>query len=323
MNRKTSGKKNTAIPSRHGKPTLAQICNKVIECEDSFEDVFADIERIAYESCEKGKLENVVNRLEKVAFFFEMLENKNDEHCGDLADVYLLIGELCQQFGRVGESVTWFHKAVVVSDRNALPYQRLAQSYTELGETDKAIRSLEQQIHLSPGDYFAYLHLADLYEKLSDDEQVESCLDTLLERDPDNLQALHKLIVHHEKRNPEVNSAFLRKRLLSIHKQYSELEMIIRSYHLYRQGHALDAISEISSWEKRYPDRTILFLVKAFILQFLNNEEDAYAELMRFKKKNGKRPSYVRNKLDEIASIFGTSSMENFKEELFLPKKTA
>jgi len=44
------------------------------------------------------------------------------------------------------------------------PTHNLATAFIELGDNASAIRSLEQEISLEPGNYFSALRLADLYE---------------------------------------------------------------------------------------------------------------------------------------------------------------
>ena len=56
-------------------------------------------------------------------------------------------------------------KAVVVDDRYDVPYHSLAISCLNMGQTERAIRSLEQEIAVAPGNYYSYLLLADIFEK--------------------------------------------------------------------------------------------------------------------------------------------------------------
>ena len=81
--------------------------------------------------------------------------DKNDENSRDLADVYILIGEICQYVNKFRESVEWFKKAAVVADRYAVPFHNLPAAYMELGDRESAVRSLEQEIFLEPGNYFS------------------------------------------------------------------------------------------------------------------------------------------------------------------------
>ena len=124
----------------------------------------------------------------KVGRFFELMENKNEENCRDLADVYLLIGQIYQYNNSPQESVSWLSKAVVVDDRYDVPYHSLAISCLNMGQTERAIRSLEQEIAVAPGNYYSYLLLADIFEKEGRPVDVEDTLKKLLARDPENIR---------------------------------------------------------------------------------------------------------------------------------------
>ena len=119
-----------------------------------------------------GKCDEVIEQLTRLCTFFENMEEKNEEVVRDLSDVYLLTGEFCQVGERFSDSVEWFKKAIVVDDNYDVPYHSLSSSYLNLGETSLAIKSLEQEIQVAPGNYYSYLLLADLYEKQERYEQV-------------------------------------------------------------------------------------------------------------------------------------------------------
>jgi tetratricopeptide (TPR) repeat protein len=149
----------------HERLTLSQLCDRVTSMAVPFEDVAEFLENSTYELCVDGKCKSAIQQLSRVTSFFETMENKNEENCRDLADTYILIGEVNQYVGAFKESIEWFKKAAVVFDRYAMPFHNLATSYLELGDTKNAVKSLEQEIALEPGNYFSCLRLADLYEQ--------------------------------------------------------------------------------------------------------------------------------------------------------------
>jgi tetratricopeptide (TPR) repeat protein len=91
-----------------------------------------------------------------------------------------------QYINNYKESIEWFKKASVVFDRYALPYHNLATSFIALGDVTNAIKSLEQEVALEPGNYFSHLRLADLYEQQGETEKEVECLKNLLVRNPEN-----------------------------------------------------------------------------------------------------------------------------------------
>ena len=162
-------------------------------------------------------------------------QGKSEDERRDLADICILIGEVNQYIGAFRESIKWFWRAAAAYGGYAIPFHNLATSFMELGDLENAIASLEREIALEPGNYFSRLRLADLYERQGAYRKVEECLESLLSRNPDNIQALHKLITHYESQKPAVNVRLLRRRLLSVTRKFSEMEMVIVVYHLCRE----------------------------------------------------------------------------------------
>jgi tetratricopeptide (TPR) repeat protein len=289
--------------------SLQELCKLVMDLTVPFEDVAEFIENKTYALCVDGKCKDAVGELGRVASFFETMENKNEENCRDLADIYILIGEVNQYVGCFQESLIWFKKAAVVFDRYAMPYHNLATSYIELGDRKNAIRSLEQELSLEPGNYFSCLKLADLYEQQGDFKKEEECLENLLVRNPENIQALHKLITHYEERLPHIDVKLLRKRLLAINKKLSEIEIVIRAHHLCRQGTFAEALDFLEERADENPAMPMLYLLKAHVLGQMRQFSKKRAELVEFKRMCHGKPEYIRNRLDEFEHVFGKKAV--------------
>lgn len=299
---------------------LEKLCSMVISCECPYEDLAEFIEDKAYEECEKGRLDNTLNKLYKVASFFEHLKNKNEENSRDLADVYLLIGQINQFAGHINESIDWFSKAIIIDDQYSEPYHCLAISYYKQKNYNNAIKSLETELMLSPGNYYTYLLLADLYEQENRLHDVETILKELLERDTENIQGLHRLIKYYENSETEIKTTLLIRRLLNINKKYSTVEILIRSFYLYRLERVQEALGFVDSCFRMEPQITVIHLIKAYLFNKLSNFSQKKQELSLFRKKNRDKDCIMKAKMEEFASVYGKSASKQIKQWLNLQK---
>jgi tetratricopeptide (TPR) repeat protein len=289
--------------------TLAQVCDSVIAMSVAFEDVSEHIENRMYALCVGGKCDSAMKSLKEVTDFFETMENKSDENCRDLADIYILIGEVNQYVNNYKESIDWFKKASVVFDRYALPYHNLATSFIALGDVNSAVKSLEQEIALEPGNYFSHLRLADLYEQQGETEKEIECLEKLLGRNPENIQALHKLIMHYKEQQPRTDIELLRKRLIGIKKNFNEIEIVIKSYHLCQEEQYGEALDFLDARSAENPAMTILHLLKAFVFGEMHQFSRKRKELTEFKQNCHGKMEYMKSKLEEFEHIFGKKAV--------------
>lgn len=289
--------------------TLAELGGLVVEYVVPFEDIAEYIENKAYAACMNGMFSGALAELSKLAEFFEKMSDKNEENCRDLADIYILIGEMNQYVNQFKESIPWFKKAAVVFDRYALPYHDLAASYMELKDTANAIRSLEQEVSLEPGNYFSILQLIDLYEILGQFEKVEEWLKNILERNPDNIKALHRLITFYEEKHPDVDVALLRRRLLAINRVFNEFETVIRAYHLCRENRFTEAMDFLNVMMLEAPTVTMFHLLKAFVFGEMHQFAKKRVELSEFKKNCYGKVIFMENKLEEFEHVFGKKAV--------------
>lgn len=313
--------KTTKDPGKkHEDSPLSELCSMISSYEVPFEDVADFIENKTYVFCTNGHCDLALVELTKLARFFEEMPNKNDENCRDLADVYILIGEICQYVNKFRESIDWFNKAAIVADRYAVPYHNLATAYIELGDTASAVRSLEQEISLEPGNYFSALRLADLYEQLGYNEKAELCLEKILERNPENIKALHKLITHYEEKHPEADVELLRRRLLAIDKEFNEMEIVIRTFHLCKESRFSDALDFLTRQFKKAPAMSMLYLLKAHVLGETHQFSLKRRALIEFKKNCFGKIKFIENKLEEFEHVFGERAVDRLTKILTISR---
>ena len=240
--------------------SLKLIAKALIQRTIAFEDVKEQIAEHSFRDFHAGSKDETLATLYHVVSFFETLEEKNEEDLRDLADICMLIGELLQQDQRIVECVVWFEKAVIVDENYAEAYRQLARSYESLGSPERAIKALQQEITLSPGNYFAYHELARLYESSNNENALTAILEQLLERDPANIQALHTLICHYQKCQPDIEISFLRQRLLLVHGEFNHRERMIWVWHMSEVGRAAEAAHTVSLRKSDWRDLLLLAL---------------------------------------------------------------
>jgi len=297
-------------------PTLKELCEKVLSFKIAYDDVAEQIEDLAYFECSNGDTQYAVSELERLTNFFEGFQNKNEEISSDLAEVCLLIGQICQYSAIFDKSIDWINKSIVVDDQNPVAYHSLALSYQSIGDTKAASRSLEQEIIVAPGNYYTYLLLADIYEKNKEHCEFEGVLKRLLERDHENIQGLHKLICFYECSSSGLDVEFLRRRLLSRTLNLNRIEALIRAYHLCCQSSYREAIEFLDSFSSAAPDVSIVHLANAHIYGLMGQFSRKRFELSLFKKKNQGREEMMGMKLNEFASIFGSEAAQNIRQRL-------
>lgn len=299
---------------------LARLCAAVASGERPYEDIAEQVEDKAYELCEAGALDNVVVHLAKVTRFFERMTSKNDEQCRDLADVYLLIGQIHQFAGQFAESITWFTRSAVVDDRYPAPYHSLAASYTRLREYENAIKSFEQEIILAPGNYYSYLLLADLYEREYRPDDVESCLKRLLERDPENIQGLHRIIRHYEQTEASIETTLMIRHLLGVNKQYNRTEAVIRCYYLCRTGKYAEVLDFLGKRRREADGGMVASLINAHVYGELHQYSKRRQVLNDFKQSHHERSEAILAKLKEFGAVFGDDAANALQKLLLIPE---
>lgn len=302
---------------------LKKLCELVSDYSYSYEDLAELIEDKGYEECLEGNDREVVEELSRLGTFFENIKKKNEENTRDLSDIYLLTGEFCQGCDRIPESISWFEKAIIVDDTYDVPYHSLAMAHISIGKLDKAAQSLEQEITVAPGNYFSYLLLADLYERRKRYQKVEDVLRSLLSRDSDNIQALHKLITFYEGRNPELDMELLRRRLINADKELIKLDLVIWTYHICREGKYEEALNFLNNRESESPEISITNLLKGHIYGCMQQYANKRSELEKFKKLNHGREEFMRSKVDEFCKVFGEKACNRMMKKLAIAKLTS
>lgn len=292
--------------------TLHRLCDMVVRCRLAYSDIAEEIENKAYKLWKQGDFDHAVGELERVAAFFEQLPNKSEENTADLANVYFLIGQLYQYAEWYPESIEWLSKSIFADDGDPMPYHCMGISYLRTGNFHNAIRCFEQELSIDQGNYFTYILLSDLYEKEGKLEKAEERLKELLNRNPENIQALHRLIRHYERHNPACDVNLLRKRLLGIGKKCNAAEAAIRAYHLSSQKSYGEAMAMLTAWKMNNSPSPVLHLTAAYVRGMQKRPGDRSKELATFRELCGGRKEVMDEQVDEFRGLFGDELASHF-----------
>jgi len=281
-------------------------------------DVFEAIEEQAYMLCEAGEFEYVAETLANVAAFYESFEYKNEEIVRDLVDLYILIGEIFQFHQEYQVSLIWFHKASVIDDRNPASYHAMAISHEHMRNVPAMIKCLQYEVCIAPGNYHSYLLLSQKQLLVGDLDGAENTLKLLLERNPDNIDALHQLICVYELQPETVDCRFLRKRIIGRQSPQTLHEKLILSYHLCCMQQFERALHMMQLHSMQYPEHCIVSLVIAHIYGEAGYSGKKRETLALFRKHTIHRPVMAKSAIEEFEQIFGTAARENLLKRLHL-----
>ncbi len=293
--------------------SLSELCTKVLACDIDFDSVRDKIETLSHQECEESGIDGTLQSLNALALSYESMIEKNEEVIRDLAEIYILIGDLHQEHGSIEDSVAWYQKAIVVDDGCCAAYQGLATSLVKLGEIHRAIRCLEQEIQLAPGNLSSYLVLSDLYDSVGESIKMEQMLEELLRHNPQSVQALHRLIRHHSENNPEVNVSFLRRRLTSIVPATGAVELGIWAHHMCMELRSSEALKAVIKRHKEHPDPFLSLLV-AHLLWVAGKHDEMMNELRVFCERNSPGGNAARRAFREFTQIFGEVRAEALRQ---------
>jgi tetratricopeptide (TPR) repeat protein len=246
--------------------TLARMCDDIIAMRTAYADVREQLHTRAWQCAGRGGVHEVVAVLDGVVSFLSGIEDKNEEITEDLADLCILIGSIYNEAHACHEAIEWLYTAIAVNDRLAEPYRLLADCFAAIGEYDKAVRCREQEIALDPGNYFSYLQLAALHERNGDLDRAVDELNRLIERDPENTQALHRLIVIYKQR--KWTAQFLQNRLVRSGRVHTSTELVIWTLHAFELKGPQKLLERINKGQGHFAhaDVYVCCLLQAFML---------------------------------------------------------
>lgn len=297
---------------------LSRLCLKVTsgECEyDEYSEYIADA---AYSAAVDGFAEDAMEQLFQLARYYEKRRSQDIESIRDHADIALLAGEISLYVGEITEAISWYKQAAQIDENYDLPYHCLGSAYIELNEYKAACNAFEREIHISPGNYYTYLTLAGLYDDLNENKNVEVILKSLLERDTENIQALHNLILHYQNFHSELDIGLLRARIINANRSAVKLDLFIWTYHMLEDGNLDEALEYLEDLERDYPGISITPLLKGYIYGkqrlFIKRKQ----ALLNFRKLNFGRLEFMKTKIEEFSKIFGESETGLIKKSLHL-----
>ena len=297
---------------------LHSLCQPVLAGKVAFSELAEQIENAVFEEVHSGGFGKACKQMAELAAFFEKIAAKSEDDVRSLLEIYLLIGEACQLDNKFEESVEWFKKAIIVDDRDSLPYHELATSYASLDDVASAIKCLEQELLVAPGNYYTYLRLADLYAQENQPDSVEHTYRRLLERDPANVIALHKLILFYLHDDPNAEIHFLRKRLTTSDRVLNKNEVMIWVYHMCEDKKYTEALRYLDSRTGDSGINSVLPLLQAHIYFLSGNYSRKRTALMEFKQYHHGNHQFMEYVLKLFTDVFGSSAAEKLFKRLQL-----
>lgn len=291
-------------------------CKEISLKNRSYDELSDQLEDFAYSACIEGDCNNVLQELNKLTRYYQRRKSLDIEAIRDLADIFLLAGDVAAFDGQNDESIEYFRKASFIDENYDRAHHSLAMAYDQIGDLKSATISLERELYLSPGNYFSYLLLADVYERLGEHKNVEAILKKLLDRDTENIKALHKLITHYELVQPDLNVLLLRSRIINSDPKVIKHNLLIWAYHMLKCDYAAETIEFLELLEKDYPGISLVNLLKAHIFGQLNQFSMKRRELEEFKRLNYGRGEFMRTKLEEFEKIFGKEEADKIRKKL-------
>lgn len=291
-------------------------CKEISFNNRSYDELSDQLEDFAYSACIEGNSDKVLQELNKLTRYYQRRKSLDIEAIRDLADIFLLAGDVAAFNGNNDESIEFFRKASFIDENYDRAHHSLAMAYDQIGDIKSATISLERELYLSPGNYFSYLLLADMYERLGEHKNVEVILKKLLDRDTENIKALHKLITHYELVQPSLNVLLLRSRIINSDPKVIKHNLLIWAYHMLKCDYASETIEFLEILQKDYPGISLINLLKAHIFGNLNQFSMKRRELEEFKRLNYGRSEFMRTKLEEFEKVFGKEEADKIRKKL-------
>ena len=97
---------------------------------------------------------------EALPFIEKLIVKEGETNSGDL----IYYGQALSGLGRYDEALTKFQKAIEVDSKNLMPYQYISETYTKMGNEDKAIEYSQKYLDLNPNAKISeYTKLAGIF----------------------------------------------------------------------------------------------------------------------------------------------------------------
>lgn len=164
-------------------------------------------------------------------------------------------------------------------------YFLLADAYQGLGNTNRAVSTLEKAIALNSRNFEAYVRLAELYQKQGDGEKAKKTYDVMMGLSPNDPHVYAVLGAYHLKnsRFTEALSYFEKSTTLQNNASANE-GVAIAAYRLKRSDRARSAAEAALKQDSTLRDARV---VMASLLMDENNFKEAQGHIEKLLKKDG------------------------------------
>ncbi|MFQ6618666.1 MAG: tetratricopeptide repeat protein [Fidelibacterota bacterium] len=154
------------------------------------------------------KLYKQQNNWEEAFKLLKLLQKKGKFGNGHILALYRIQSGLeSLKAGRFKESRIQFKKALKIDSNCAAAYYYIGKSYLDEGRKEDAINAWKNFVLLSPGPaHIVFNKLEEILFELGNFNEIENIYKSVLERDPENIQAMAALANIYEKKG-EIDSA--------------------------------------------------------------------------------------------------------------------
>jgi len=136
-----------------------------------------------------------LSHFDRALELFQQITKRFPDH----APAYNMLGYLNYYLGRYDDALAMLDRYIELSRDQANPHDSRGEILHALGRYDEAINEFRQAFNINPDFDFAVLHLAQTYQTLGQNRQVEYCYDILRGQTPNDAKA-RQYTIHYANR---------------------------------------------------------------------------------------------------------------------------
>ena len=102
-------------------------------------------------------------------------------------------GYLLQQMNKPALAIPWYEKALAVKGQNAIYHNKIGTCFLSIGSFEKAKTHMEKAHNLDKANIGFLQNLADCYRYLGESSKAKTCIQVILQQQPNHIHALDLL----------------------------------------------------------------------------------------------------------------------------------
>jgi len=201
---------------------------------------------------------------------------------------YELLGSIAFELKRYGDAITEFAIAIRISPELISVYLKLAATYEKIGDDGRAISSLEQAIQIDRLYVEALYHLARIYLRQRELDGSIRTLDTLLNLEPKNKEALLMRVQTYSLQGSYYYAQTLAKEMLTEFPNFAPIRRELLRIQ-FAQQQWIEAQSMLEDLRAKEPLSSEDKLIEAYLNLYQKKEQRArtlFEEILEKEPKN-------------------------------------